>query len=74
MTALLVISAISIGAIFGMWHEYYTGYFDHYMRRITRPRFPTPRPVRHDGFLDDCEQFNRAMINGRVIAAPETMQ
>jgi len=32
------------------------------------------RPVLHEDFLDDCEQFNRAMIERHVIETPETIQ
>lgn len=78
MTAVLSILAAALGALAGMYYEYYTGNLDHFMRRITRPKFPTPQRVLSDAFLDDCEQFNRAMLktplDQRVFEEVETVQ
>lgn len=78
MTVILVIMAAAVGAFFGSWHEYYTGRFDHVVRRISKPTPPVTHPRSHDDFIDDCEQFNRAMIttplDQRVLLAPDTVQ
>jgi hypothetical protein len=78
MTTMLVVAAVAIAVLVGMWFEYHTGRFDHFMCRYTRPKFPTPQPVLSEEFIDDREQFNRAMIktpmSQRVFEEKETLQ
>lgn len=78
MTVLMIFLAAAAGILAGTWHEYHTGTFDHLMRKIAKPPPPTTAPRSHDDFIDDCEQFNKAMItialDMRVLEAPETWQ
>jgi len=77
MIALLFL-AMPICIITGMIIEWRTGTMDHWIRHFTRPKFPPPQPILHEQFIDDCEMFNRAMIQTplmhRVFEAPETLQ
>jgi len=59
-----------VGICVGIHVEYRNGYLD---RHLHKP-WPIPRSVLHEDSLDDCEQFNRAMIERRVIETPETLQ
>jgi hypothetical protein len=72
------IAGVFAGALVGMWYEYYSGKFEHLMRRISRPSQQAAPPRNHEDFIDDCEQFNRAMItvpvDQRVFEVSETIQ
>lgn len=78
MSLLFYIPVAAMCAVTGMWYEYHTGVFEHWARRITQPRFPTPQPVLHDDYIDDCEHFNRALLRAsfghRALEAPDTIQ
>lgn len=78
MTVLYVVLAAIVGALAGTWHEYYTGRFDHFMRRMAKRNKPAAPPFSHEAFLDGCEYFNRRMletpIDQRVFEDVETVQ
>lgn len=63
-----------VGICVGIRAEYRNGYLD---RHLHKP-WPKPRLVLHEDFIDDCEQFNRAMItvpvDQRVFEVSETIQ
>jgi len=67
MTTLLVgMAAFLIGMCVGIHLEYRNGYLDRHLRKP----WPTPPAAAlHEDFIDDCEQFNRAMIERRSISA-----
>lgn len=63
-----------IGICVGIRAEYRNGYLD---RRLHKP-WPVPKPVITDDFIDDCHQFNVALLRTpfeqRVIETSETIQ
>jgi len=78
MTTALVVSAASISAVAGMYFEYYTGRFTHFMRHFSKCKQATAQPRAHDAFIDDCEQFNHEMlrleVSRRLFESSETIQ
>lgn len=71
-----IFTAAVTGLIVGMWCEYYSGRLEHAIRQASK-KMPA-EPVRRDWIdecIDDCEQFDRAMIRvPAAMDAPERLQ
>jgi hypothetical protein len=76
-TVLACMTCFLMGICVGIRAEYRNGYLDRHLRKPWA-RVPDPPLISHEDFIDDCEQFNRAMIqtpvDQRVFEAPETLQ
>ena len=74
--AAIFLFCIPVAVIGGMAIECYCGRMDHVIRKISRP--VKVQPILHDDFIDDCEQFNRAMLTvpivHRVFDTKDTLQ